>query len=60
MAISNTQYIGDGVYVSLDGFSLRLTTENDTIFLNPSVWQALRAYVEATLRHADSPTEGGT
>ncbi len=44
-------YIGDGVYVAFDGFSLVLTTENgievtNTIVLEPQVWEALDNYVE--------------
>jgi hypothetical protein len=46
------QYIGDSVYVSTDGYSIILTTENDssgpsnTIALEPAVYKALVQYVE--------------
>ncbi len=44
-------YLGDGVYVSFDGFMLWLTTENgievtNRIALEPAVWEALKKYVE--------------
>lgn len=45
------EYIGDGVYVDYDGFSIVLTTENgvevtNTIVLEPSVYGALVEWVE--------------
>ena len=45
-------YIGDGVYVALDRGMICLTTENgyeatSTIYLEPEVWRALKAWVEA-------------
>ncbi len=45
------QYIGDAVYVDWDGFMLVLTTENgievtNMIYLEPSVWAQLLAYVQ--------------
>jgi hypothetical protein len=44
-------YIGDSVYCDFDGYALILTIENDgessnTIYLEPSVWDDLVAYVE--------------
>lgn len=45
------EYLGDSVYVQNDGFGLILTTENEpnkasnTIYLEPSVYQALVDYV---------------
>jgi len=45
-------YLGDGVYVEVvDGFSLRLTTENgaettNTIWLEPDTYEALTAFVK--------------
>jgi len=44
-------YIGDSVYVDTDGYALILTTENggepsNTIYLAPSAWADLVAYVE--------------
>ena len=46
----NKQYLGDGVYVSFDGYGLWLTTENgiettNRIYLEPSVYANLRDYV---------------
>ncbi len=45
-------YIGDGVYVSFDGFGVVLTTEDgyqttNTIYLDPSVWVDLESYVHS-------------
>jgi hypothetical protein len=45
------QYLGDGVYVTNDGYSLILTAENgievtNTVYLDPQVYDALRRYVE--------------
>jgi hypothetical protein len=44
-------YLGDGVYVAFDGYSLVLTTENgvrttNRIVLEPEVWTQLRVWVE--------------
>lgn len=45
-------YLGDGAYCDFDGYALVLTTENgiettNTIALEPEVWLALKAYVQA-------------
>ena len=45
-------YLGDGVYVSFDGFSLILTTENriettNEIFLEPDTYSALQDFVKS-------------
>jgi hypothetical protein len=45
------RYLGDGVYVEVDRGMLKLTAENgieatDTIYLDPEVFRALRAYYE--------------
>ena len=44
-------YLGDGAYVSFDGWGLSLTTENgisttNEIYIEPVVWRALVAYVK--------------
>ena len=54
------QYIGDAVYVDFDGFMLILTTEdgiraNNTIMLEPEVWESLKAYVQRL--HSDDQPE---
>lgn len=46
------KYIGDGAYVDYDGYHLVLTTENgisiqNTVCLEPMVWESLKRYVEA-------------
>jgi hypothetical protein len=44
------EYLGDGVYVSFDGYQIVLMTERaghmDTIYLDNAVWRALFQYVE--------------
>ncbi len=50
-------YLGDGVYVDHDGYTLTLTTENgvsttNTIYLEPEIYHALLAYVERQRREA--------
>ncbi len=57
MATKNKTYLGDGVYVDFDGYSLQLTTENgisvsNTIIIEPDVWTALLAYRERIRRDA--------
>lgn len=64
MEYLDKQYLGDGVYVSHDGYQFRLTTENgdngppiDEIFLEPSVFSALAQYVaKITARPAPAGT----
>ena len=50
------RYIGDGVYVVHDGFHLVLTSSDgyriNTIYLEPSVWAALKEYGELVYRDA--------
>ncbi len=57
MATKNKTYLGDGVYVDFDGYSLQLTTENgisvsNTIIIEPDVWTALLTYRERIRRDA--------
>lgn len=60
---SKPQYLGDGVYVSFDGYSFRLSSiawfskERSTaveheIYLDPIVYAALVAYVERTRKES--------
>lgn len=49
--MSHKEYLGDSVYAEFDGYSIVLTTENgeapsNTIFLEPSVIEAFKRYVE--------------
>lgn len=49
--MDNKSYLGDGVYVQHDGFSIVLTTEDgisttNTIYLEPSVYNALGEWYE--------------
>lgn len=51
MKPGDKSYVGDGVYVALDNGMIRLTTENgyeetNTIYLEPEVWRALKAWIE--------------
>lgn len=44
------QYLGDAVYVSFDGYQLKLRTDDgnhQVIYLEPGVWFALKKYVES-------------
>ena len=45
-------YIGDGIYVSYDGYQLRLRTpgfsrQDNELFLEPQVWKILVDYVQS-------------
>lgn len=57
----NEVYLGDGVYVSFDGYQLRLTTSSGThitneIFLEPGIYSNLVKYVD---KIRESVTPGG-
>lgn len=59
-------YLGDGVYLTVDRErgALKLTAENgvtatDTIYLEPVVWQNMRAYINALQHQGVWPTEEG-
>lgn len=48
----NKTYLGDSVYVEIEGGMFKLTTENgmgpsNTIFLEPEVYDALERYAKA-------------
>ena len=43
-------YLGDGLYASFDGWQIELTADRGspnerTVYLEPSVWEALKRYV---------------
>jgi hypothetical protein len=44
------EYLGDGLYVSFDGFQFRLWTERDSgvheVFLDPQTLESFLAYVK--------------
>ena len=53
------KYLGDGCYVSFDGYALTLTTSNgitttNTIVLDPEVYAALVRYRDAIVRPAST------
>ena len=59
--MSDKSYLGDGVYVELADYGLKLTTSNgmfdtNTIHLESDVWKALQAYVKALARSEQSST----
>lgn len=39
-------YLGDGLYVSHDGWQICLRTEGARVYLEPSVWYELLAWVK--------------
>ena len=46
---SNKVYLGDGVYISFDGYGFMLTVEDGMsvtgrVYLEPEVWRALQLY----------------
>ena len=61
----NKAYLGDGVYIAFDGYTLKLTTENgisvtNEICLEPEVYAALVGYVDGLkARAAATSDEGG-
>ena len=38
-------YIGDGVYVSFDGFQIKLRANQNVVFLEPEVYKELRSWI---------------
>ncbi len=53
-------YLGDGAYVTFDGYGLMLTTENgvettNEIYLEPNVYEALVGYVARLKVVPDDP-----
>lgn len=49
-------YLGDGLYVSHDGWQICLRTEEHRVYLEPSVWYTLLAWVK---RHASPAFPAG-
>lgn len=57
---ANKTYLGDGAYVREDGFNIWLTTEDgveaqNTICMEPSVWNALLVWVQQRRKDGDIP-----
>ncbi len=42
-------YIGDGVYVSFDGFQFELQADTNVIYIEPTVLESFLKYVETKL-----------
>ena len=63
MSTKEVEYLGDGVYVSHDGFMLRLSTEREGrehyIYLEPAVLNALYEYVRRRSKPAPPSRERG-
>ena len=52
---TNKAYLGDGAYVTFDGYGLMLTTENgisvtNEVYLEPAVYEALVMFVDGLRR----------
>lgn len=52
-------YIGNGIYVSYDGYQLRLRTpgfsrRDNELFLEPRVWKILVDYAQSNIGDGDS------
>ena len=47
--MADETYLGDAVYARWDGYYIALTSgrADQTIYLDPSVWENLRRFVEA-------------
>jgi len=49
--MADQTYLGDAVYASFDGYYIALTANpggnEQTIYLEPAVWESLRRFVEA-------------
>ncbi len=59
---TNKEYLGDAVYARFDTFGLWLTTEDgcratNSIFFEPSVWKALKAYVDRHEKRKEEPCQ---
>ena len=44
--MSGENHIGDGVYLSTDGYHIVLRADGNEIFLDPETYKALLAWVE--------------
>jgi hypothetical protein len=44
--VSEEFYLGDGLYVSFDGYHIVLRAEGNKVFLEPAVWYELLAWVK--------------
>jgi len=45
-------YLGDGLFVSFDGFQICLRAEGNRVYLEPAVWYCLLAFVKRHLTPA--------
>lgn len=53
----NEDYLGNGAYVEFDGFGIELKANDhlnptDRIYLEPSVWEALKRFAQRTIEKA--------
>lgn len=58
--MDNETYLGDAVYVSFDGWMLKLRTDdgnNQVIYLEPQVYGQLERYVESLREKRTSESE---
>ena len=58
----STKYLGDGVYVEFDGYHVVLKANSrisptDTIYLDPSVIDALMDYIDDLIKEKDEERE---
>lgn len=59
------EYLGDGLYITFDGFGWWITSENgvdvlNRIYLEPNVYEALKSYHDRTLDMYSQPPKGDT
>ena len=58
MRLIAKDYMGDGVYIEDEGFSVKLTTEDgisvqNTIVIEPLVWDSIERYMRRVERNRD-------
>jgi len=63
--MKNVEYLGDGLYVSFDGYQICLMANShiqptDMVYLDPSVYSNLQKYVSrVAAEQSVQPTDGG-